>query len=86
MRTPKNVDERFFQGESGKPSMMRLITYHGAKTARIIILAGLVLLPLELFVFQTATTTGLAVVGIGVGLFGLGEGAKAFQSGSETKS
>lgn len=40
-------------------------------------------LPLELFVFTTGTTAGLAVIGLGVGLFGVGEGAKAIQSGAE---
>lgn len=83
MKIPKNTDRQFFENEQGQLSMMRLMTYHGARLGKLIALSGLIILPLELFVFKTGTTAGLSTVAIGVAMFGIGEGAKAIQSGSE---
>ena len=83
MRIPKGVERQFFENEQGQLSMMRLMAYHGALLGRLIAAAGVVLIPLELFVFATGTLAGLSVVALGVALFGIGEGAKAIQSGAE---
>lgn len=82
MREPK-IDPGFFQDHKGKPSMMRLISYHGARLGRYLVAVGVIITPLELFVFRTGTTTGVIIIGIGTALFGSGEWAKATQSGRE---
>ena len=83
MRTPKNIDPGFFKDGTGEFSMMRLVVYYGVRLARIIVIDGLFLLPLELFLFKTGTNNGLLLVGIGTAMFGMGEGAKAWQAKSE---
>lgn len=80
MREPK-ISEQYLSDGSGKRSMMRLIAYHGARTARHMIYAGLGILIVELFVMKTGTTAGVTVMGLGAGVYGVGEGAKAWQSG-----
>lgn len=83
MKLPKNLDEQFFKDATNSFSMMRLVVYKGMQMARLVVLAGLVILPFELFVFDTKTITGMTLVGIGTAMFGIGEGAKAFQAKSE---
>ena len=83
MRVPKNIDPRFLQDGSGKPSLMRLIAYHGANTGKLIIYAGIALLAAEVFYLQRGTSHGIALIGIGSGLFGVGEVSKGVQSRGE---
>lgn len=83
MKLPKGLDPQFFKDGTDSFSMMRLVVFYGVRLARIIVVVGLIVLPLELFVFKTGTTTGVILVGIGTAMFGMGEGAKALQSATE---
>lgn len=83
MRLPKGLDPGFFKDGTGEFSMMRLVVYYGVQLARIIVAVGLIVAPLELFVFKTKTEVGVTIVGIGTAMFGAGEVAKAWQAKSE---
>ena len=82
MKEPK-INPRYLQDGTGKPSMMRLTTYHGAVLGKWLAVFGAAITPLELFAFRTETTVGVIIIGIGTALFGSGEWAKSVQAGKE---
>jgi hypothetical protein len=85
MNIPKRLDPQFFKDGDGQFSMMRLMTYRGSQMANVIIVAGLVITPLELFLFKTGTNVGFSLVAAGVAMYSAGEGAKAWQAKSENQ-
>ena len=58
MKLPKGLDPGFFKDDTDSFSMMRLVVYYGMQLARVVVVVGLVILPFELFVFKTNTSTG----------------------------
>lgn len=67
----------WFQDDRGNQSMGRLLAFWATAAGTIIVVVGLVLVFIEIL-RQLGSSQGVALTGIGAGIMGAGNGAKAF--------